>query len=362
MSILAPTKKQNSQQKLPSNQKNTKNQKPKKKKNQAKRSGGVPQSVTMRQEHFYLSKCSRDYVKALLDPYNVQAGLACIPDLNDLPSWKTLVVHRGTFSVGTTGIGFVFVNPSAAGNTAVNWRRTSSLYTGAAVTVSIPTTGVDAGTIPQMPFLGTQLGDGGVLSRTVGCGIRIRYLGTELDRSGRLIPWRSNNVGSGVPTTGTTSNFLSQPQIPSIACVRKWHSVTYLPTSSILTNVNRDVYSYQGTASDNVSDATGALFDLGWVVDGAKPGNAFEYEVYFHKEYISADGRLTPSGVSASHSDLPGLSAVRNAVEADLGIGDGQELYRRVMEYMKQWTPADISHVGSYASALSGTAKQLGWL
>ena len=324
----------------------------------------IPKSAVYQKERFYLSECAGLYLKALLDPFNVEAGQACIPDLNDLPSRKTLVITRGTFAAGTQGVGFVLLNPLLASNDANGIRLTSSSYAGTGVTVSIPTTGLSQTTVPQMPYTQSQLtGTNGVLARTVGCGIRIRYLGTELDRSGRLIPWRSNNVGAGLPSATTSlGSFLSQPQVPSIACTRRWHSVTYLPTSALCLAVNRDCYSYSDNTTDTVLSGDGTRFDLGFVVDGCKAGNAFEYEIYWHKEYISSDGTLVPNGISASHSDLPGLSAIRNAVEGQLGVGDGPELYKRVLDFMSKWSPQDISHVGTYASALGGAAKQLGWL
>lgn len=300
-----------------------------------------------------------------MDPYSVQSGLACIPDLNDFPSFKTLVIARGTFNVGDQQVGYIFMNPRCSASTSAStFRFTTAAYLGATVDLSISTTGVFSSAFAAMPFTGPQVdAPGGVLARTVGCGLRIRYTGTELNRSGRLIPYRSQALGQGTPVSGSfVSTYLNRPEIPSVACTRRWHSVNYLPANNLGLSTGSAYEYLNSLATDNTVSTTGIGLDLGWIVDGATKGNGFEWECYIHKEYVSATGTFVPPNTSASHSDMPGLSAVRNAVEAQVPVGDGPSLYDRALKYIESFTPEDMSHVSERVMGAYTTANRLGWI
>jgi len=318
-----------------------------------------------RVERFALSECSRLYLQALVDPYTVNAGQACIPDDNDVPSYKALFIARGTTVVGTQGTGFVFVNPLVAANNSPGAvKTTTALYVTAGIDFSAAA-GVLPSVFATMPYTQAQLGPGGVLSRTVGCGLRIRYLGNELNRSGRCIPYQAPNVWTGSAGNGSaTVTYLNRPEVPSIAVDRKWHSVVYLPTASnTASGLAQSSYTYLASgATDGTGTTTTTLMSLGWVIDGATAGQSFEWECYIHKEYISDDGALVPPQTTRSHSDGPGLSAVRNAVESDIPIGDGPSYYRQALDYIASYSPSDISHVSDAVTKMAGVGKALGYL
>jgi len=324
----------------------------------------LPANVQNRAEYFYLSPCSKLYLKALLDPFSVEGGQACIPDLNDFPSFKCLVIARGSTTIGTQGLGYIFINPRAATNdTTSAIRYTTAAFASSTVEASTATTGVFTSSIGAMPYTTVQVNaPTGVVARTVGCGLRVRYVGTELNRSGRLIPWRNYAVGQGFNNSQTSQSFLNRPEIPSIANTRKWHAVTYLPTNS-LGVASGDAYNYLGaSASDNGSGTTALGLDLGWVIDGAVAGSAFEWEAYYHKEYISGGGLLVPPTTTASHSDMSGMSAIRNVLEGDVPVADSHSFYDRALKYIETWSPEDVSHVGETAFQYYRTANKLGFI
>jgi len=321
-------------------------------------------STINRPEYYYLSPCSKLYLKALLDPFSVEGGQACIPDLMDFPSFKCLVIARGSFTIGTQGLGFVFINPrAAANNVAADVRYTSAGYAGTAVEANIVTAGINASSLAAMPYPATSItAPSGVIARTVGCGLRVRYLGTELQRSGRLIPFRNTALGQGFNNAQVPQSFLNRPEIPSIANTRKWHSVCYIPTNS-LGIASGDAYSYlEATQSDNGSTGSSLGLDLGWIVDGASAGQSFEWEAYYHKEYVSAGGLLVPPTTTASHSDVGGMSAIRNVLEGDVPTSDTHSFYDRALKYIETWSPEDVSHVSETAFQYYKAANRLGFI
>jgi hypothetical protein len=342
--------------------KNKKTQK-KTKKNKRQTPNGVA-IARRRAEFFYLSPCSSSYLKALIDPFMLEGGTACIPDLADFPSAKRLIISRGTFALGSLGVGFVLVSPYTFVNDAPSiCYTTGNIFTGAGVSLSTnPGVALAA---QNFPFVTADFNPTGYQGRIVGAGVRIRYLGTELNRSGRCIPVRLNRHGQ--PLDGATAvDFLAQPEIPSMAVTRSWKAVTFLPrtsTSSLqlvggsLSSANDYEYSF----GDSLDTGVGTHFagaDIGFFVDGGIMNNAFEYEVYGHYEFCATGGGLSPDGITPSHSDVPGLTAVRNVTESNLPVGDSSAAYSHAMAMLKAYAPQDISHVVNGGMA---AAKMLGW-
>jgi hypothetical protein len=90
--------------------------------------------------------------------------------------------------------------------------------------------------------------------------------------------------------------------------------------------------------------------DLGIIVDGATSGNGFEYEIYLHKEFITVKGLPALQGETASHSDMVGLSAIRNTVETNLPMEQPKEVLKKTSQAIAKYTPEDTS--GFTASGL----------
>jgi hypothetical protein len=342
-----------------------------KKQNRKTKNNGIARAQA-RAQTFYLSPCSQTYLKALVDPFMLEGGMACIPDEFDFPSTKRLVISRGTFNAGTQGIGFLLAAPNCFVNDAPSVIGTIATYNGAAVQSTLTSGITGVGTVAQnFPFASASFGNTGFSGRWVGVGVRIRYLGTELNRSGRCIPVRINRQGQNLQGAAA-GDFLAQPEIPSMACTRTWKSVTMLPRPA--TNYGQATGPDQGTNVMISSDTTYSSsvvpylgtaeipnvvgFDLGWWIDGCVPGNAFEYEIYGHYEFCAAGGGLSPDGITPSHSDAPGVSAIRNALESNLPVGDASAALNHALKFLKDYAPSDISHVAG--AGLTGM-KLLGW-
>jgi len=296
-----------------------------------------------RSNRFRLSECSRLYLQTLTNPFKVIGGVACIPDDKDVPSYKVLIIARGTFYIGSAKLGWVFCDPSAACYDTSSVCLTSAAFVGSTLSF-VDTAHTPAIVTPGFPYPASGIGSAGILHRTVGCGLRIRYTDTELNRSGRCVPYRSNSVRDASVSGLGIANLLSRPEVPSDPVDRQWHCVTYLPTSTFTGNANVDCYSYTDWSSEAASpvpQATG--FDLGFAIDGSTAGNGFEYEIYWHKEYISCSPGTQPPGTTRSHSDSIGLSAVRNALEDTLPSTNGDSYYRQALDYIGTWSTSDLS-------------------
>jgi hypothetical protein len=344
---------------------NRRNQKKSQKKTQ---SPGI-RAARQRMSAFYLSPCADHYLRALVDPFSLEGGSACIPDEFDFPSAKRLVITRGTMAVGTLGVGWLIVSPNTFANDVNSWVCTSANYAGSSVGNS-HTANVVSGA-QNLPFSGADFVPTGFSGRWVGFGVRMRYLGTELNRSGRIIPIRLNRIGQNL-MGATAQDFLASPEIPSIAVTRTWKAVTLLPRGGgpvlVQGGANLDtsmvagdtVYTFGTTPYEGVTPWLTYTqgYDIGFWVDGSVAGNAFEWEIYSHYEFISAGGGLAPDGLTSSHSDAPGVSAIRNALESNLPVGDTSAALNHALKFLKDYAPADISHVAN--GVMAGT-KLLGW-
>lgn len=239
-----------------------------------------------------MSKCAHDYARCLSNPFT--GPLACVPSYPAMMSLKTRSWSRGTFSTGTNGFGFVIVDPFRGGfndSNSVSW--STSLYAGTTCSVG----GTDvlfSNTNAQYQL--SSLGDDPALlqARVVAAGLRIRYIGTELNRGGQKIglmdPTHDSLDGRNI---SSANNELQSKVFP---VSREWSTVLYRPVFDYELN-------YQQT-----SPPTNDEFYMGFLVQAASSATPLEYEFEFYviTEY---QGR-TVRGQTASHHDPVGFAAV----------------------------------------------------
>lgn len=316
-----PRKKQNQQQQK--KKKRTKKNNP--------RSNGRPGT-------FQLSQCSNTYLKALLDPFSLVTG-ACIPDLIDRPSLKTRSVIRGTCSVGTQGVGYVVVDPLCGLADAYSALLTSASFGDVHVLNSTP------GVLPvfnnQSPYRQSDVPTR-VNFRVVACGLRLRYIGTELNRGGRYICHRLPSVQNY--GNFTSEDILTRPDAVSTPVDRKWHGVSYAPTSE-------EDYSYKNTPdaipNSGITDIPRANMIV--FIDST-PGNQFEFELVYYHEFVPGNYRVDGGipGSSPSHSDVPGISAIRNVLQ-DKIVQPGPSAYTTAFNWLAENTVNTMSTLATVA-------------
>jgi len=297
-----------------------------------------------------LSDCARLYAQALIDPFVPLPKPACIPDLLEVPSKKVFLLQRGTFQTGTTGnIGYVVASSlGQVTNSGTSYWYSDSTYASTSLPATSAATGNNLGEMLQAPYSVGQLA--GFQSRTVAMGVRIRYLGTELNRGGRIIPFLVNTTqtmqGASIAAILGRNENRSSPNTRN-----KWHCVTYYPSQA--TDFNYTSNSGAITNSTNM--------DIGIIADGCVAGSAFEYEIGAHIEYVSAGSAV--DSLTASHTDLPGLSAIKGFFEAkSVTAVSPAETMSEFQKYLSRYTnTVDVSGFITSAVPYVGAAARAGY-
>jgi len=241
------------------------------------------------------SKCSILYAQARINSFEVSEP-PCIPDSVVLDSYKYGVFSRGNFQIGTMGDGYVAINPYSPANNptfaSVNL-TTSPTYvsTGYGGTAAAGVVGANN----NSPF--TQLGftNGQNYYRTVGCGLRVRYMGSELNRSGRYICYRepnNNNINAGV----TNATLMNNTETTSCPCGPEWCYVHFSPALA------------QDLAYGAL--ATGNNLSMLIMVNGGTAGTVYEYEAVW---WFETTGGLLPM-LTPSSSDPQGFAVAQSAL------------------------------------------------
>lgn len=306
-----------------------------------------------------LTQCAAHYLTTLVAPFGFH-GDACIPDLHAVPSKKVRVKARGTFSTGTTGSGFFVCSPWCNGNVDDTFLYTQSSYTPPpgppAIIPSLPApAGVESSAFAKLPYssadFAANTGSLGVRARTVATGIRIRYIGPELARSGQIIGFRhpDNNNVLGLPYNSLRSLETSK----TFTNKRQWIYANYVP-------VRPEEYRYSPNAC-TASDGNNYKWTMGFAIEqtttsGGQPGPApFEWEAIKFVEHIGNIDNIT-----RTHTDIQGMSHVRNSLPEksvhDSLMGVAHHVLSKVGESLKEAAP--VVGAGMLAHhMLGGTAE-----
>ena len=261
--------------------------------------------------HLRMTPCAVDYMKSLVTPFSLTQP-ACIPDLHAVPSKKIRVKCRGVFSTGTTGDGQCVALPACTSNQGSIVYITDPTYALGPTIQSSVAAGVTGPVCSKIPYDSTVFAGattGGIRSRLVGFGVRIRYIGPELARSGQITGFREPDNAGTIGLTYDRVRALSTSK--TFSNKRQWIYASYRP-------VQPAEYEYSPFAcSPEVPGATASSSStpLGFVISGTtdtsgNPGPApFEYETISFIEYI---GNI--DNVSHTHVDVIGMSHVRNSL------------------------------------------------
>jgi hypothetical protein len=235
--------------------------------------------------------CTEMYANSLANPFDVHG--ACVPGFPALSSRKSSVFSRGVFFTGTTAtnFGFVCLAPHSAVANDIN----ALIYSTAAGTTSV-VTNANANQF-NSEYTASDFTTLQVASRVVSAGIRVRYIGTELNRSGYMIPLEEPDhntiVGASIGT------FLSYDRAKTVATTRDWVSVTWQPVKPADLEFSHNAHLTEP-------------YHMGILIGGfsGATSGAYEYESYVNLEYIGADVR----GKTSSSSDVQGMMTVVSAL------------------------------------------------
>lgn len=184
----------------------------------------------------------------------------------------------------------------------------------------------------RSPFTASSLA--GPQSRLVGAGFRMRYIGKYLDTSGsyvsRIREARILDLGEA------TLNEIFNDPLSRKAAVRhgQWFSCGWRPSDS----TDADYSKETATAISK------PLVVLG--VRGCQFSAPFEWEAVFYHEYLPQVESASVPGTTKSHTDLPGLSAVRDFINTAWNSDIGQSLYTKGINYVKKTLYDNAFRVG----------------
>jgi hypothetical protein len=187
--------------------------------------------------------------------------------------------------------------------------------------------------------------------RVVGVGVRIRYIGPELARSGQIIAFRSPDNGNMLGRTFAEARSLETSK--TFSNKRQWVYAMYRPTRP-------EEYTYSPNGC-TASDGANYKWSLGFCVTGTtntsgSPGPApFEGEVI---QFIEYTGNI--NNVTRTHVDLKAMSHIRNSLpEKSVTENIAQHAYgvaSKVVHSIKEAAP-EIGAGALAAHLLSGTAE-----
>lgn len=249
-----------------------------------------------------LSKCAFNYAQAAVDPWGVEDP-PCVPDEINLPSFKTAVRARGTFTTGGS-LAFAALYPynaiksdySIVINTLSNYTENLIQYQAGTVNVFSDSPFTAASFV--VPSNGPA-----ATGRIVGAGLRVRYIGSELNRGGQYILYRAQ-ANSLIRAGTSVTQLLSDRNTVTAPVDREWHSVVWKPAT-----MNDIAYANVGEpGSTTIVSYTSP--SMGIFVSGTLPtGSVFEYDAVEWWEITGPNlSNLTPS-----HTDVTGFAAVQSA-------------------------------------------------
>jgi hypothetical protein len=270
----------------------------------------------------------------------------CIPSGSgpSRPSQKVRTIGRFIGTVGASQFGFALITPCLSNDGFCATYSTSLFSVSQAAPYGLPTNEYSQTSLSGLPYTkanftsGNEFLTGGVHGRIVSFGVRWRYIGTELQRSGRVYslvhPDHDNLYGASFTSLGAYKECLTTQ------CSRQWteqvvfsntstevdYPINNLTFANSVANVAAQeelVTTYPLSSMQFLTNATAAPYTPTSVVGGAPmcivfdgtAGNQYEFEVVAHVEYV---GSITQSMLTKSHADPVGFSVVQEAAN---GLG-----------------------------------------
>jgi hypothetical protein len=245
-----------------------------------------------------LSDPSLRWMAALYDP-QVCAEEPAVPSSTQL-SQKVKVFSRGSFACGTTGVGFVTLRPNTMlTNDAQIASMTSASSGGNTASALSAFTNQSNVTGSNSPFSNSAYGATVNLLawKLVGCVLKVKYAGTELNRGGDMLLFESPNHSSLSSLTYTT--MMGFDFTKRIAIDNEWHWVCWTPSFESETQFS------VATPSSSAPDELAVVINAAGVA-----GAPFDYEAWAWFEVVGTNAR----GASLSFNDPIGYGAVLGAV------------------------------------------------
>lgn len=264
-----------------------------------------------------LSDAASVFALACTDPWNQLCNNVSMPTMSAGASYKCRVIKRLIVTSGASGYGFVAFAPALANDVNSLIYSSASTWTGSAVTTTTAA-GLSLAALDKLPFASASLTDltatNGVAGRIISYGIKINYIGTEVDKGGVYYTYVSSSRESVNGYTADTLGALVQTALRPID--RREMNAVVTPTNRHESDYSNEdqtdtdliLYPYSNSAAYTAGTSIPAI---GCILIQSKTGNTFEVQVVQHVEYI---GKGAQPFLTETRSDVVGFEEVISAV------------------------------------------------
>lgn len=249
--------------------------------------------------HFrYTEPCTLEYAESLIDPFKKDLA-PCLPYGVAVRSQKLCVFSQGSLTTGTAGWGGITVYGALVSD-GVAATCTNSNYA-LSVLPTFGAAGTDSHSFANSPFTSADLSTNtGVEMRLCSLGVRVRYVGTELNRGGLRF---ALHHPEHLSVAGMAASDITQFDFKQIdSQTRDWTAVVYTP-------LRQSDYDF----TDNVVGFNGGAPVLGILCESASTTIPlpFEFQIVAHFEAIGAKARGKTISQSDSSAVLKAISALK---------------------------------------------------
>jgi hypothetical protein len=224
-----------------------------------------------------MHRCMYELTRALANPFT--AYKPCLGVYPNEVSTKVSAISRGTFTVGTNGIGYVVARPQLVTDYHA-FCYTDSDYQGVSTDVLV-SAGVAPGVNGQLannsPFVSTDFSANLNKFRTITTGLRVRYVGPELYRQGMLYARVVRDSGTSMMgnVQYTLDAIRKDPLTLSSPVGKGWFTIMF-PNTDDLSSHRTDAdfpYSLVIYAESYVTTELGPIFEIQFVSHNEVVGN-----------------------------------------------------------------------------------------
>lgn len=301
---------------------------------QAERKRLKKKSSGLRKPRTLVSACAARYGVAIVNPFDTAADGLCLPVEPAIKSQKLARILRGTFVVGSQGVGFVAMNPSLANDAPCVYSTTASYGgTGLMVTPTATTLqpGVLATSVPgtwSASELSQQLGPNTVAGRVVVAGMQAQYSGKLLDRAGNIQaicePNHDSLCGVNAQTStevlGAYKGIYDETNLGQLVTLSGTTEYSceeeYQQPKVVMNGIGAATVTMQNCIfpwlTQNLTGGDYVQPNMAIIVAGATPGSSFKFAIVIHSEY---SGRATAGAATPSEADPIGFAAVNSAAK-----------------------------------------------
>lgn len=229
-------------------------------------------------------QCAKHYANTVMNPFDTPSG-ACVPVLPCLDSAKRKIFSRGIGQVNSNGFGGVNCTTALCSDISTVQYTDG---TGGGTTMGSANT---ATALNNSELLATAFSDNTVQARVVGCGLRVRYVGKQIDMNGSVYALEEpSHLSTDALTVVQARGF---DKVKSKPFNREWVVASWQPVLPAET-----AYSMNPYASPYAPASHTPLVIL-IQCQGMPSGTTlpFEWEWFLHYEAIGSGAR----GKSSSH-------------------------------------------------------------